>query len=120
MSQACRLGRWCASAKSIGRAVAPEGWSRLRSFATRAILTYVLARKLESDGVTAGLFDNVEADWIVEASGRDAGDGIFAGEQVGYFVHIADWRAEDATTVTATDRDGYSPLLIPRAGSTCS
>jgi hypothetical protein len=50
-------------------------------------LACVLAHKLESDGVTAGRFDDGQADWIVEASGRDAYNGVFGGERAGYFAH---------------------------------
>src|SRR5258708_31871934 len=67
-------------------------------------LACVFARKLECDGVMAGRFDDARADWIVEASGRGSGNGIFGGERVGYFARIADWPVPDATTITATDQ----------------
>jgi hypothetical protein len=83
-------------------------------------LACVFAHKLESDGVMAGRFDDSQADWIVEASGRDARNGVFGGEWVGYFARIADWPVQDATTITTTDQGWIFPRLIPRAGSACS
>ena len=79
-------------------------------------LTCVLARKLENDRVMAGRFDDGQADWIVEASGRHAGGGIFGGERVGYFARIADWPVQDATTITTTDQGWIFTAPHPKGG----
>src|SRR5260221_9288346 len=79
-------------------------------------LASVVARKLESDGVMAGRFDDARADWIVEASGRGSGDGIFGGERVGYFARIADWSLRDVTTITATDQGWIFTAPHPKGG----
>ena len=79
-------------------------------------LACVLARKLESEGVVAGRFDDGQADWIVDASGRDASGGILGGERVGYFARIADWQGKDATTITATDQGWIFTAPHPKGG----
>jgi len=83
-------------------------------------LACVVARKLERQyGVLTGRFDDARADWIVEASGRGSGNGIFGGrEGRGYFAAHCRLAGPDATTrLQQPTRVGYiHRLLIPRAG----
>jgi hypothetical protein len=68
-------------------------------------LCAALARSMRNARV-AGVVDDDDADWIVDATGRPAAPGFCGGERVGYSARIADTATESMTCITATE-DGW-------------